>query len=205
MLDDLLAIAHLMERDETGYFWLTHTEWSAGVITLSLEILSVQYPDIHPHWQVTCLGVREDSLSLGLAEEFRLIDDHVLLWAHTKRKLSIYFSGTCETPDSVIGALYNRHWELTKGRIPFQRFLNPHVDLTKLISGGSGMLAEGPEPLMLAYEDALQGCGFSASHIDAGEPAYWDGETWLEEREKLSVLLIDKSYIVAEKFSAKAV
>jgi hypothetical protein len=121
------------------------------------------------------------------------------------RRLSAYFSGKCEDLNGVIGALYGRHWELTDGWIPFQRFLNPNVQLAKLITGGSGMLAEGPAPLMLAYEDVMQRFGFSTSHLDAGEPAYWNGETWLEEREKLSALIIDGSYIVAESFIAKKV
>ena len=205
MLEDLLAIAHLMDQEEDGSFYLTQAERSAEDIVLSLDITTNRYPDVHRHWQAICSGVREHSLSLGYAHQLQLTEDHVVLWGHTKRKLSIYFSGTCENPDAVIGTLYNRHWELTKGWIPFQRFLNPNVALAKLIAGGSGMLADGPEPLILAYEGVLQKFGFSASHIDAGEPAYWDGKTWLEEREKLSVLVMDRSYIVAEKFVAKTV
>jgi hypothetical protein len=207
MLEDLLAIAHLIDRDDDddGPLCLTDTEWSAETITLSLDITGDRYPDIHPHWQVICSGVREQCLSLGTAYKLQLTVDHILLWPHKKRKLSTYFSGTCENPDSVIGSLYRRHWELTKGWITFNRFLNPNVHLNKLITGGSGMLAEGPEPLMLTYEDVLQRFGLSTSHVDAGEPAYWDDETWREERETLSVLVIDQSYIVAEKFVAKAV
>jgi hypothetical protein len=203
MLDDLFASAQLLEREEDGYFWLTKAEEDGGTITLSLDILSVQYPDIHPHWQVTCSGVREHSLSLGYADKFQLTDDHVLLWAHTKRKLSTYFSGACTDADAVIGALYQCHHELTDGWLPFHRFLNPNVDIMKLLTGGSGMFAEGAEPLLLAYEDVLRKFGFTVSHVDAGEPAFWNGETWLEQREKLSVLVIDKSYIVAETFIAK--
>jgi hypothetical protein len=191
-----------MEQEEDGYFWLMKAAWESGIITLSLDILIVRYPDIHPHWQVTCSGVRDHSLSLGLAEGLQCSDDHVLLWAYNKRKLSLYFSGKCENSDAVIGALYSRHGELTKGWIPFQRFLNPNMDLVKLLNGNSGMLAEGPQPLILAYEEILHKFGFVASHFDAGDPAHWDGETWQEEREKLSVLIIDKSYIVAEKFAA---
>jgi hypothetical protein len=205
MLDDLFASAQLLEREEDGYFWLTKAVNEGSTILLSLDILSVQYPDIHPHWQVTCSGVREHSLSLGYADKFQLTDDHVLLWTHTKRKLSTYFSGTCLDVDAVVGALYHRHQELTAGWIPFQRFLNPNLEIKQLLTGGSGMLAEGAEPLMLAYEDVLRKFGFTASHVDAGEPAHWNGETWLEEREKLSVLIIDRSYIVAEEFTAKAI
>jgi hypothetical protein len=205
MLEDLLAIAHLIDQEEDGSLSLRHTEWSAEAITLSLDITMDRYPDIHRHWQVICSGVRAHSLSLGFAYKLQLTDDHVLLWLHMKRRLSTYFSGKCETPDAIIGALYSRHWELTDGWIPFHRFFNSNVQLTKLIIGGSGMLAEGPEPLILAYEDVIQKFGFSTSHLDAGEPAYWNGETWLEEREKLLVLVLDRSYIVAEKFIAKMV
>lgn len=205
MLGDLLAIAHLLDREEEGSFSLTRAGWSANEIILSLEVWQDRFPEIHRHWQVIGSSVREHSLSLGPAYRLQLTDEHVLLWGHRKRRLSVYFSGKHENPDAVVGALYGRHWELTHGWIPFHRFLNPNVQLAKLITGGSGLLAEGPEPLLLAYEAIMEKLGFSVSHVDAGEPAYWNGETWLEEREKLSVLLIDRSYIVAEKFIAKMV
>ena len=205
MLDELLGIANFMHSEDYGSLCLTRIELSESAITLSLHISADRYPDIHSHWQVVCLGVREHRLSLGHAYQFQLLDDHVLLWPFMARRLSTYFYGKCDNPAAVVGALYDRHWELAGEWIPLHRFLNSRVRLMKLITSGAGMLAEGPQPLILAYEDVMQESGFSTSHVDAGEATYWDGETWLEERAKLSALVLDNSYVVAENFIAKAI
>lgn len=43
MLEDLLAIAHLIDREEDGSFSLAHVEWSADRIILFLEVLEDRY------------------------------------------------------------------------------------------------------------------------------------------------------------------
>jgi hypothetical protein len=115
------------------------------------------------------------------------------------------FYGKSANPSAVVGGLYERHWELAGKWIPFHRFLNPGVRLTELIAGGFGMLAEGPEPLILAYEEVMQQHGFSTTHRDPRQPVYWGGEGWLAEKAVLSALVLDESYVVAEHFAAKAV
>ena len=205
MLEELLAITNLVDFEDYGSLRLANVEWSEGSLTLSLDVSADEYPDVHPRWQVACSGVREDCLSLGYSYDLQLSNDHVLLWPHVARRTSTSFYGRCENPSAVAGALYERHWELAGKWIPFHRFLNPGVRLTELIAGGFGMLAEGPEPLILAYEEVMQRHDFSTSHLDPGKPVYWGGEGWIEEKAALSVLVLDESYVVAENFMAKAV
>ncbi len=205
MLEDLLAITSGIDFEDYGSLLLTRTVWSKDGITLSIDISSDEDPDVHPRWQVLCSGVREDCLSLGYSGDLQLSDDHVLLWPHAARTSAISFYGKAENPSAVAGALYERHWELVGKWIPFHRFLNPGLPLTELISGGFGMLAEGPERLILAYEEVMQQHGFSTSHRDPTNPVYWRGEAWLEQKTALSVLILDESYVVAEEFIAEAV
>jgi hypothetical protein len=67
------------------------------------------------------------------------------------------------------------------------------------------MLADGPEPFVLAYEEVMQRFGFATSHLDPKKPVSWDGQAWVEETANLWVLMIDESYVVAENFVATAV
>ncbi len=205
MLDELLAVTNLVDFEDYGSLCLTRVEWSEDAVTLSLNVSADEYPDFHPRWRVVCSGVREDCLSLGYAYDLRLSGDHAVLWPHAARRTSTSFYGKCENPSAVAGALYERHRELAGGWIPFHRFLNPGVRLTELIAGGFGMLAEGPETLVLAYEEVMQQHSFLTSHHDPRKPVYWGGEGWVEEKATLSVLVLDESYVVAEKFAARAV
>lgn len=202
---DLLTVTSNIDFEDFGSLVLTRAVWSESVITLSLEMSSDEDPKVHPRWQVLCSGVKEDCLSLGYHYDLQLSDDHVLLWPHAARTSALSFYGKAENPAAVAGALYQRHSELAGKWIPFYRFLNSGVELTELISGGFGMLAEGPEPLILAYEEAMRQHGFSTSHRDPSTPVYWGGKEWLEQKAALSVLILDEAYIVAEKFVAKAV
>ena len=205
MLDELLAVTNLVDFEDYGSLCLTCVEWSEDALTLSLHVSADEHPDFHPRWQVVCSGVREDCLSLGYAYGLQLSDDHAVLWPHAARRTSTSFYGKCENPSAVAGALYERHRELAGGWIPFHKFLNPEVRLTELIAGGFGMLAEGPEQLILAYEEVMRQHGFLTSHLDPTEPVYWGGGGWREERGALSALILDESYVVAENFMSKAI
>ena len=205
MLEELLAITNLADFEDYGSLRLTRIEWSEATLTLSLEVAADEHPDIHPRWQVVCSGVREHRLALGYCYDLQGYDDHVLLWPHAARKTSTSFYGKCEHPAAVAGALYERHRELVGDWIPFHRFLNPGVRLLELIGGGFGMLAEGPEPLILAYEEVMRQHGFSTSHLDPRKPVYWGGEGRVEVKAALSALVLDESYVVAEDFIARAV
>ena len=205
MLDELLAIARRADFENHASLNITRVEGSEYAITFFLDIDANGKLDVHSHWQITCSGVREHSLSLGYSEGIWLSSDHVLLWTHMARTTSLYFHGTCENAAAVSGALYERHWELAGKWIPFYTFLNSRMRLTQLIGGGAGMLADGPEPFILAYEEVLQRFGFATSHLEPKPARHWNGEAWVEEQSALSVLILEDFFIVAEAFSANKV
>lgn len=205
MLEELLTITNRGDFFHNGSLNITHIEGSEDAITFFVDVSVDGEPDIHPRWQIACSGVREHALSLGYSDEMWLSDNHILLSSHTARTTSIYFHGKCENPASVTGALYERHWELASKWIPFHTFLNSLMQPTKLIAGGGGMLAEGPEPFILAYEEVMQSFGFSTSHLEPKPPRHWNGEEWVEDQSALLVLILQDFFIVAEKFEAKKV
>ena len=204
VLENLLNITRI-DFEDYGSLRLTAVESDNDSLRLSLHITADEYPDIDENWQVLCSAVKEQSLSLGDHYGLEFFDDHVLLWPHTARRTLTSFYGKTDSPLAVVGALYQRHKELVGQWIPFHRFLNCSVELPELISGGFGMLAEGPEPLVLAYEDVMRAHGFSASHLDPTKPVYGGGKERFSQKTPAVVLILDDSYVVAEQFIASPV
>jgi len=204
VLENLLDITKEIDFEDYGSLRLTAAESEGDTLRLSLHITGDEYPEIHRTWQVLCSNVKEDSLSLGVHYDLQLYDDHVLLWPHVARRTSTSFYGKAQNSLAVIGALCERHKELVGDWLPFHRFLNSNIGLSELISGGFGMLAEGPEPLVLAYEDVMRGHGFSTSHLDPTKPVYFGGNQGRDQERPAFVLILDDSYVVAEQFAASA-
>ena len=200
VLENLLEIAERVDFEDHGSLRITRVEADGDALRLSLHITDDEYRDIPPNWEVLCSMVREQSLSLGDHYGLELFDDHVLLWPHLALRTSTSFYGKVENPLTVIGALYQRHKELVGEWFPLHRFLNSNIGLPELISGGFGQLAQGPEPLVLAYEEVMRSQGFSTSHLDPTKPVYWGGNEWVGQKAPAFVLILDDSYVVAEQF-----
>jgi hypothetical protein len=173
-----------------GSLELTEARSEGTSLTLSFHVSADDYPGMHPNWNVICRGVKEHSLSLGFHYDCQLSADHVLLMPHRALQTSTSFYGKAENPSAVVGALVKCHRTIAGDWIPFNRFLNKEIDLTELIAGGFGMLAEGPEPFIQAYEDSLRAHGFSTSHVKPSEPV----------GKEMSVLILDQAYVIAEEF-----
>lgn len=205
MLEELLDIAKSVDFEDYGSLTLTRLEWSEEKSILYFDVADDYRPELPPHWQLVCSGVRDESLSFGHCYNFDIHNDHVLLWQYVKPQTSISFYGFAKDPLAVVGALYERHKEMAGDWIPLNRYLNAGMGLKNLIAGGFGRLAEGPAPLVLAYEEVLREYGISTSHVEPKLPVYWDSGKWAEEHANLSVLILDNSYVIASAFEASAI
>jgi hypothetical protein len=179
--------------EDYGSLELTEAKIDGTRLTLAFRVTADDYPEFHPNWNVICRAVQEHSLSLGFHYECEYSPNHALLVPYRAPQTSTSFYGKVENASSVVGALVKRHKTIAGDWIPFERFLNKEVDVTELIAGGFGMLAEGPEPFILAYEDTLRQHGFSTSHVEPSQPAHPNGD-------EMSVLILDHAYVIAEEF-----
>lgn len=82
--------------------------------------------------------------------------------------------------------------DLASKWIPFDCYFNMPEKLDELIAGRHGLLAEGPDILMQAYERILAENGFQTTN----RTILPDGH------EGISVLIFGDSYIVASEFEA---
>jgi hypothetical protein len=153
-------------------------------------------------WQITCVDVRAHRLAAQEYCDVNICDDHVLLWPHLVSQTAVSFYSDINDPFPIIGALYQRHIDLVGTWIPFECYFNQSLSIAALLCGTAGMLAEGPEPLVLAYEVVLQEYGVHTGHRMPQVPKRWNVETrtYQEERGPLSVLLLDDMFVVAAAF-----
>ena len=192
MIDALLKTISSVDYEDYGSLLVTRTERRNGDLQLLLDVTADEEPDLPRNIQITCRAVRESNLSPGYYQDFQVSEDHVLLWHYTKPHFLTSFYGSVEAPLSVVGALCERHLDLAEDWIPLKKYMNPGVRLAELIGGAFGMLAEGPEPLVLAYEEVMQRYGVSTTSHQSHRAI----DT------KLMVMILDKSYVIAEAFEA---
>jgi len=161
-------------------------------------------------WKLSVAQVREHRLELGWCDVLSFHAEHPLLWPHVDERASLYFSSRPADPSAAIGRLWHRHHVETGGWIPFERFLNQEIALADLLGGGDGLLATGPARLLDAYGEELDAQGIRWNVVRHGPAKYWKpaseafmaGGTWIVEDQKLQVLTLGESYVVAAHFAA---
>jgi hypothetical protein len=205
MLADLHAIMDTREFEENGLLKLTKTTLDGEGLVLSFEVTTGEDDASVQHWNIVCDDMRAHRLSLRAYCDIELVTDHVLLWPHSMAVTSVSFYGHVNDPFPIIGALYQQHMQLVGTWIPFGQYFNPAVSLDTLLCGTAGMLAQGPEALVLAYENVLQRCGLQTSHLESKAAKHWDEEhrEWVEEHGPLAVLLLEDSFVVAATFDVQ--
>jgi hypothetical protein len=204
MLTNLLAIINTGDFEDNGILRLTNAVWLNDAIEFHVE---VGFQDATPsqQWQITCAEPKTHRLKLGFFDDLVVERAHVLLWPYKYLHTQVSFCGVCNDPFEVVGALYQRHREIAKAWFPFHQFLNGMLPLPTLLTGNGGLLASGPEPLMLAYEEVLNHHGLQASHLESRRPIHWEGIQLSEKDSDLQVLLLGASYIVAQDFQCQPI
>jgi hypothetical protein len=193
VMDKLLEIIDTGEFEDTGIIRLIFVKEQGERLKLIFKV-TPNVGEVHlQRWVVRCDNVIAHQIILGNAYDLALESDHVLLWEHQKPRVAIsFFTESVDNPLSVVGQLYRTHMDLVGECIPFNRYFNMPEKLDELIAGRYGLLSEGPEPLMQAYEMVLKENGFQTTNRIVVPNAH----------EGLSVLMFGDSYIVASGFDA---
>lgn len=173
---------------------LTHAHWSEDALALIIRLRGSERLD--KSWRLTCTGVREHELQLGdCSDPWEMSDDHVLLWPYKGPVASLYFSGRPNDPATAVGRLYEAHCRIVGNWHRFDRWFNRAVQVGELLSSGFGLLAEGPEPLILGYQEVLNSLKVPSS-ILTGAPI---GDIWEDGSPASVVVLFGKTFVVAER------
>ena len=159
-------------------------------------------------WEVGTRCTRVFSLVEFEFTAWTISDDHVLLWDHQEPFSQLNFRGPASSHGEVLWDLHERHRQIAGHWIPFDRYINPAF-LENRLSGGCGVLADGPDRLLREYAAVLAESDLEPYFPYAPRPPHcWDDETncWVDGDKNLSVLILgDSSYIVGTEFFANRV
>jgi hypothetical protein len=109
---------------------------------------------------------------------------------------ALHFNGRPADTAAAVGKLHETHCRIVGRWHRFERWFNPQP-IEKLLACGYGFLATGPEPLILGYQEVLTAMHIPSS-ILSNAPKHWNGQRWEEETGSKMVLILGKTYVVAE-------
>lgn len=197
MLRELLAKVQSVEFEESeSCLYLGSLTWSgASRVTLALRL----YCDDEPPeaWNVSCDCVVAHLFRNQKFSSVSLTFDHPVLWPHNSPQQELYFSSKPSEPAAVFGSLVQAFHDLVGPWFPISRFMNP-MPVIQLLSGGHGLLASGPEPIIdrLAHVLDSYGVRHNVLPLRYGRIAY---NTDVPVR----ALVFDDCYVAAHKIEAR--
>lgn len=169
-----------------------------GTVVLDVVLQQSNRLDVSPtYWRISAHHAREFTISEREFDSIRRVDRHPLLWAHYQDELELFIQQPAADPDKLLGQLAARHLALTHGWLPFGACFNTAVPLPKLLSSSLVMFAEGPKPLIMAYQEILKAAGVRCSVISHGSMLSADAPDGPQ------LLLLGRSFVIAESFDAE--
>lgn len=202
-MDKLLArIAEAGDEEDVIIRFIGVT-WSGTCLQLQLSVTILD--SSQEIWEVRC----EDVLAYVLRNEnacwLELTEDHPLLWEFKHESASAYFYRAPLNADAAVGALYEAHQNAVGSWIMFGQHLNSPPCLSKLLSAGNGLLAQGPVPLLTLYKETLHPVGVEVDIRFSRPPQTWDGTHWrqLARENNTKALLLGTSYVIGNGWAAE--
>jgi hypothetical protein len=187
---------------------ITNVLMNDQVFNVELSVRTAKHywgEPLDQRWQIEVIGHRQNNVSFDYGESIEILTDHPVLWKYSDFQAELYFSGVCEHPDRLFYQMYQVHYALYQGLVPFEAFLNTN-DFGRFFQLPGGLLAKGPRKLLQAYAPFLEEAGLKWSITNERKASYWDGASHQPERDDLQILRIDQTttYIVAEGFNFTA-
>jgi hypothetical protein len=205
-MDKLLAL--FAETDDQGDVIVTlrSATWADSSLNLLLSVSILESDSDAPAiWEVICEDVLGHALCNKGALSLDLTDDHPLLWEFKHEIAKAFFYGAPTDGDSAVGAMYEAHQKAVGSWIRFGQYLNGAPGLSKLLSAGDGLLAEGPVPLLPCIKEALRPHGVEVDVRFSHPLRVWDGTHWrqLELSSNVKAFLLGTSFVVGSGWTAQ--
>jgi len=183
---------------------LSWTNVVYGVDHVNVRVLVETHRTAIPDqtWEIRACNPVEITLKAGRTHGAALSRDHALLWPFKEQVSQLNFTGPSASHEGLLWELYEAHHALTKGFIP--RYLNAHFIHNRL-SGGFGVLADGPDRLLREYASVLKRSDLESYFPYPSKPPRRvdeDRGQWIVEDRDLSVLILGNSHIIGTSFGA---
>jgi hypothetical protein len=166
-----------------------------------------QYPNeaaCRERWELRCRDVRNTRIeSRDGGAMLSYADEHPALLPHTSPVFELYFRGTCDDADRVVGQLFQAHREVVGHWFEFEDFLNGSSP-AELLRGGYGRLAAGPKDLIDRYAEVMRRNGVAVSSPPPQPRPPWRREGKIvTEAGPLRALLVGRFCFVTPEVTAK--
>ena len=196
---ELEDIFSTVEYEEDGGINITGTHWYSHDLRIEFVIRTGNEGQSQL-WEAQIGGVREDSIKSDFADKLELFEEHPLLWTYNQRQTNLYFGRPTDRPYELFVNIYNIHRQLTRNRIPFDKYLNTALTTIELCKSTTGLFAKGPIKLMEAYKEELERHNMTPTIVGEHKPKRWLNGHQVDETEIVKVLVIGDSYVVGETF-----
>ena len=217
MIQELLDSIDTLDFEEQGAICLLRAQWShrshrshrsqknRDNLELTVEVFSGG-DEASQKWIFLCQSVRKHQIVLNSFYDIELSHEHILLWPHTLPRSSLWFHGRSQNVPALVGDLYQAHHQMVADWFDFPRFFNASSysrSLFELLKGGYGKLAEGPEPIIAAYQNVLQKHDIESS-VTLKPAWHYHGKAE-NEPDELVVLLLGDSRVIASSVTAQRI
>lgn len=147
-------------------------------------------------------GVREELIKLDWVDEIAIFDEHPLLWRYNNVHSELYFSRPSNKPFELFNDIFESHERVTKSWYTLKEFINrsSQVSLIQLCKSQNALFAKGPQKILKEYAKVLELHNMRPNLLGEYPPKRWKQKYWVDETEPLSVLVIGKSFVIAEGF-----
>ncbi len=204
--NQLSEIFSTIEFEEDGGIHITGTDWYSDDLKLKFAV-KTGINDQNQLWEAQIGGVRDELIKSDWTEELELLDEHPLLWKHNNAQCELYFSKPTSEPYELLNDILETHKRTSKGWYELEEFINSssYISLIELCKSSNALFAKGPKNLLQEYSKCLEKFGMQTNMFGERNPKRWTGKHWVDEDQLLSILIIGKSYIIAERFDFERV
>jgi hypothetical protein len=200
-MKELLARLNSEFDEAEGWIRIVDADWYADDLRLNLSV-SMHDESTPEIWEVSCVGVVEESLSSVGEEILTVLSESPLLIPYREIEVDLMFSENSCKPESLLGLLFSSCFDVFGKSEYLARFLNQKPTVNGIVSSKFGTLGRFPKPLADRITEALASQPIRVNPIEAGLPKYWTGTEFIGYP-SLSVFELGASYVIGESFSAE--
>jgi hypothetical protein len=205
VLEELEAVLGTLEFEHDGGLMLASARWPGRACELLLDVRTGDDEVPRQGWRVVCADYRASRLTVEWVQTAELVAEHPLLLAYTQPYVQLAFVGRANDARLVVADLWEAHRSVTDLWHPFEAFFNMGLPLAELLASSSGILAEGPRPLLERYASVLHAHGMTPSLFGERSPKRWLDGAWQAEPSDLRALILGDSYVVGAGFEVERV
>ncbi len=200
-MEELLARLDSEFDEAEGWIRIVDADWYANDLRLNISV-SMDDESQSEIWEVSCVGVVEDSISSVGEEILTVLSESPLLIPYREIEVDLMFSENSCKPEKLLGLLFSSCFDVFGKSEYLARFLNQKPTVNGIVASKFGTLGRFPKPLADRITEALASQPIRVNPIEVGPPKYWTGTEFIVYP-SLSVFELGVSYVIGESFSAE--